>query len=76
MSVTLTEGVSRSALVTYKATTPTSLMNIIGITKMEIGGNATAHSAVPTYIDFHLLLDNTPSMGVAATPADVAKMVC
>jgi hypothetical protein len=30
---------------------------------------------MPQYIDFYLLLDNSPSMGVAATPADVTTMV-
>ncbi len=30
---------------------------------------------MPLYIDFYLMLDNSPSMGVAATPADVSKMV-
>jgi len=30
---------------------------------------------MPLYIDFYLLLDNSPSMGVGATPADVSKMV-
>ena len=30
---------------------------------------------MPQYIDFYLLLDNSPSMGVGATPADVTTMV-
>jgi hypothetical protein len=30
---------------------------------------------MPLYIDFYLLLDNSPSMGVGATPADVTTMV-
>jgi hypothetical protein len=30
---------------------------------------------MPLFIDFYLLLDNSPSMGVGATPADVATMV-
>ena len=30
---------------------------------------------MPPYIDFYLLLDNTPSMGVGATTADIATMV-
>ena len=30
---------------------------------------------MPQYIDFYLLLDNSPSMGVGATPTDVSKMV-
>jgi len=75
VSVKITEGVGRSSLVTYAATTATTLTGIMGLKTMAIGGNATAHSALPTYIDFYLLLDNTPSMGVAATPADVDIMV-
>jgi hypothetical protein len=30
---------------------------------------------MPIYMDFYLLLDNSPSMGVAATTADIATMV-
>jgi hypothetical protein len=30
---------------------------------------------MPLYVDFYLLLDNSPSMGVGATPADVTTMV-
>jgi Flp pilus assembly protein TadG len=75
VSVKITEGVGRSSLVTYAATSATTLAGIMGVKTMAIGGNATAHSALPTYIDFYLLLDNTPSMGVAATPGDVDIMV-
>ena len=75
VSVKLTETTGRSSLVTYTATTATTLTGILGIKTMALAGNATAHSALPTYIDFYLLLDNTPSMGVAATPADVDIMV-
>ncbi len=66
---------SRSAVVSYTATVPTTFSAIAGIQNLNIGGTSSAASAVPTYIDFYLLLDNTPSMGVGATPADVAKMV-
>jgi Flp pilus assembly protein TadG len=75
VSVKITESTGRSSLVTYAATTDTTLAAILGVKTMQLGGNATAHSAIPTYIDFYLLLDNTPSMGVAATPADVDVMV-
>jgi len=68
-------GNGRTAVVTYTATVPTSLMGIAGINNINIGGSSTAASAVPTYIDFYLLLDNTPSMGVGATPADITTMV-
>ena len=65
----------RTAVVSYTATVPTSLMTIAGYQNITISGSSTAASAVPTYLDFYLLLDNTPSMGVGATPADVTKMV-
>ena len=65
----------RTAVVTYKASVPTAFMGIIGFNTIPISGSSTAASAIPTYIDFYLLLDNTPSMGVGATPADVATVV-
>ena len=65
----------RTAVVTYTASVPTAFMGLVGINNIAIAGSSTAASAIPTYIDFYLLLDNTPSMGVGATPADVATMV-
>ncbi len=72
----VTDGASgRTALVSYAASVPTAFMGIVGYNKIPISGSSTAATALPTYIDFYLLLDNTPSMGVGATPADVATMV-
>ncbi len=68
-------GTSRSAEIDYTASVPTAFMGIVGIDSITIHGTATAGSAQPTYIDFYLLLDNSPSMGVAATPSDVDTMV-
>lgn len=65
----------RTATVNYSAQMQTQLMGLAGFNTMTLAGSATAASALPTYVDFYLLLDNTPSMGVAATPADVATMV-
>ena len=48
---------------------------MFGISSMSVGGTATAVSDSAAYIDFYLLLDNTPSMGVGATTADITKMV-
>jgi Flp pilus assembly protein TadG len=75
VSVTLADGMARTATVNYTATTPTVFMGMIGQSSMTLSGQSTAQSAVSTYIDFYLLLDNTPSMGVGATPGDVATMV-
>lgn len=72
----VTDGSSgRSATVSYTAKVPTSIAAIAGIQNIDISGSSSGASAVPTYIDFYLLLDNSPSMGVGATPSDVSKMV-
>lgn len=65
----------RTATVSYTASVPTSFMGLMGIKSIAIAGSATATSAKPAYIDFYLMLDNTPSMGIGATPTDVATMV-
>lgn len=65
----------RTAVVTYTATVPTSVMGLMGMSQMTVSGTSTATSALPIYIDFYLLLDNTPSMGVGATTTDITTMV-
>ena len=59
----------------FSADIPTMFMGVIGKSKMTVTGTSTATANMPLYVDFYLLLDNSPSMGVGATPADVATMV-
>lgn len=76
VKATITQtGNERKAVVTYTANVPTTFMGLAGIETVAIGGTSTAASATPTYIDFYLLLDNTPSMGVGATTADINKLI-
>lgn len=65
----------RAALLEYSASVQTTIANVAGFDRLDIRGKATANSALPVYIDFYMLLDNTPSMGVAATPSDISRMV-
>ena len=65
----------RAALLQYAASVQTTIANVAGFDKLDIAGRATANSALPVYMDFYMLLDNTPSMGVAATPSDISRMV-
>ncbi|ACA17156.1 conserved hypothetical protein [Methylobacterium sp. 4-46] len=69
-----TDGV-RTASLTYSATIRTGIMRLAGFSTVAFGGTATAASPNPIFTDFYLLLDNSPSMGVAATTADIATMV-
>jgi hypothetical protein len=68
-------GSQLKAVFTYKAEVPTTLSRILGKNKVIVSGVAEALFQTETFRDFYLLLDNTPSMGVGATSADVSKMV-
>lgn len=67
-------GTVRTASFAYTATIPTTFLKLIGLSKIEMDGSASGSTSLPAYIDFYLLLDNTPSMGVAATTAGIATM--
>jgi Flp pilus assembly protein TadG len=66
---------ARSSTYAYTADVPTSFLGVFGLNKFTVSGSVTASAALPVYMDFYLLLDNTPSMGVAATTAGINTMV-
>jgi Flp pilus assembly protein TadG len=68
-------GSTLTSVVSYSADVPTSFMGVIGKTSLTVTGTSTSTANIPQYIDFYVLLDNSPSMGVGATPTDVATMV-
>jgi hypothetical protein len=61
--------------VVFNASMPTTLLRIIGINEVNLSGTASASIRTDFFADFYMLLDNTPSMGIGATPADVKQMV-
>ena len=63
------------SIVDYKVTVPTTLSKVLGQNLIQVAGQAIVEYQTEIYRDFYLLLDNTPSMGVGATPSDVATMV-
>jgi Putative Flp pilus-assembly TadE/G-like len=67
-------GLGRTALVSYQAQS-TNVFPGLFHNYWSITGSSQAASAIPPNIDFYLLLDNSPSMAVAATPTDVTTMV-
>ncbi len=69
------EGNVLKATYNYSVSVPTTLLRVIGKDEIIVSGQATAVFQTETFRDFYLLLDNTPSMGVAATTADINKMV-
>jgi uncharacterized protein (UPF0333 family) len=67
-------GLGRTALISYQAQS-TNVFPGMFHNYWSISGSSQAASAIPPNIDFYLLLDNSPSMAVAATPSDVTTMV-
>lgn len=63
-----------STTVNYTAEIPTVFGGLVGLPTIKIYGTASSSGQLPTYVNFYLLLDNSPSMGVAATDADIANL--
>src|SRR5258708_345164 len=68
-------GLKRTVAVSYKAGSQTLFAGVLGQPQIPISGLSQATTMVPPNIDFYLLLDNSPSMAVAATTADINTMV-
>ena len=68
-------GSNVNSTLTFSATVPTTFLAMLGKNSITVTGTSNAAATMPRYIDFYLLLDNSPSMGVGATPADITALV-
>jgi Flp pilus assembly protein TadG len=73
-AATTTAAGSLTATVTYTATIPSLSPGILGSNFTTVSGTSTATSSIPAYTNFYLLLDDSPSMGIGSTPANIATM--
>jgi Flp pilus assembly protein TadG len=75
MTVTRLNGQITSTA-TFSADVPTTFMSLLGKTSVTISGSATAAygGQSKSFTDFYMLLDNTPSMGIAATTKEMQRM--
>ena len=55
---------------TYTWNYPTSFMSLFGIPSFTIKRTVAASERIKTFLDVHLLIDVSPSMGIGATDAD------
>jgi Flp pilus assembly protein TadG len=75
-TVTVTDGATaRTAVVNYTATKANTFMSLVGIPTTTLSGSSTATAGLSVNINFYLLLDNSPSMNIAATTAGISTMV-
>jgi Flp pilus assembly protein TadG len=68
-------GLKRTVTVTYTASSRNSFAGVLGSAAWALNGSSQATATVAPNIDFYLLLDNSPSMAIAATSAGIATMV-
>jgi Flp pilus assembly protein TadG len=76
LSVTAQDsGLNRTVTVNYQATSQAMFGSFTGKPAVSISGLSQSTASVPPNIDFYLLLDNSPSMAIAATTAGINTMV-
>ena len=76
LSVVVTDsGLNRTVNVSYTATSQNAFGGILHQSAWPINGSSQASSSVLPNIDFYLLLDNSPSMAIGATTADINTLV-
>jgi Flp pilus assembly protein TadG len=81
-TITVTNvGVTRTVSVAYTANSTNAFPNVLKLltgtsqTNWAISGSSTSTATTAPNIDFYLLLDNSPSMNIAATSAGITTMV-
>ncbi len=67
---------SWSATVNYSADIPTNIARLMGVQTIPVNGKVTSNIALGThmYLNFHLLLDRSMSMGIGATSDDISRL--
>ncbi|MGX1322047.1 Flp pilus assembly protein TadG [Bradyrhizobium sp. USDA 377] len=75
-TVTITDtGLARSITVSYTAQSVNNFPGVLGQQTWQIGGTSTAKASSAPNMNFYLLLDDSPSMAIAATQADINNMI-
>jgi Flp pilus assembly protein TadG len=76
LSVTASDnGLTRNVTVSYQTTSSALFGGYTGRNSLPLSGSSQSSATVPPNIDFYLLLDNSPSMAIAATTAGINTMV-
>ncbi len=74
-------GLNRTVTVSYTASSVNAFPNVFALlthassTTWPVTGSSTATSTTSPNVNFYLLLDNSPSMAIAATTAGINQMV-
>jgi len=76
LTVTVADnGPQRTVTVGYQAASQNMFPGVLSLQTIALRGSSQATTSLPPNIDFYLLLDNSPSMAIAATTAGINTMV-
>jgi Flp pilus assembly protein TadG len=76
LNITITNvGLVRTVSASYTAATTNNFPILLGAPAWPINGTSSASASGAPNINFYLLLDDSPSMAIAGTPADITTMV-
>lgn len=75
-TVTVTDsGLARTITVSYSAESINNFPSVLGKQTWTVAGSATAKASSAPNMNFYLLLDDSPSMAIAATQNDINNMI-
>ncbi|UQR66850.1 pilus assembly protein TadG-related protein [Bradyrhizobium sp. C-145] len=75
-TVTVTDsGLARTITVSYTAESINNFPGVLGKQTWQVAGSATAKASSAPNMNFYLLLDDSPSMAIAATQTDINNMI-
>ncbi|MCP3407891.1 TadE/TadG family type IV pilus assembly protein [Bradyrhizobium sp. CCGB01] len=75
-TITVTDsGLARSITVSYTAQSVNNFPSVLGKQNWDVAGSATAKASSAPNMNFYLLLDDSPSMAIAATQTNIDNMI-
>ncbi|RXH35891.1 hypothetical protein XH99_09310 [Bradyrhizobium nanningense] len=68
-------GLSRTITVSYIAESVNNFPGVLGKQTWQVSGSATAQASSAPNMNFYLLMDDSPSMGIGATAGDISSLI-
>lgn len=68
-------GLSRTITVSYVAQSVNNFPGVLGKQTWQVAGSATAKASSAPNMNFYLLMDDSPSMGIGATASDISNLI-
>jgi Flp pilus assembly protein TadG len=68
-------GLSRTITVSYTAQSVNNFPAVLRAPTWQINGSATARASSAPNMNFYLLMDDSPSMGIGATASDISNLI-